>query len=84
MIPALNHWIILIIGNTGSKFSTLERVSRSQLLFSSFLHDSKVRHEEKQQNYTAIVFKELESVMLSKISQAVKDKYHMISPLIGT
>ena len=26
----------------------------------------------------------LESVMLSEISQAVKDKYHMISPLIGT
>ena len=27
---------------------------------------------------------ELESIMLSKISQAVKDKYHMISPLSGT
>ena len=27
---------------------------------------------------------ELESLMLSKISQAVKDKYHMISPLTGT
>ena len=27
---------------------------------------------------------ELESIMLSKISQAVKDKYHMISPLTGT
>ena len=27
---------------------------------------------------------ELESIMLSKISQAVRDKYHMISPLTGT
>ena len=27
---------------------------------------------------------ELESIMLREISQAVKDKYHMISPLTGT
>ena len=27
---------------------------------------------------------ELESIMLSEISQAVKDQYHMISPLSGT
>ena len=27
---------------------------------------------------------ELESIMLSKISQAVRDKYYMISPLTGT
>ena len=27
---------------------------------------------------------ELESIMVSDISQAVKDKYHMISPLMGT
>ena len=27
---------------------------------------------------------ELESIMLSEISQAVKDKYHMISPICGT
>ena len=26
----------------------------------------------------------MESIMLSEISQAVKDKYHMISPLSGT
>ena len=25
-----------------------------------------------------------ESIMLSEISQAVRDKYHMISPLTGT
>ena len=27
---------------------------------------------------------ELESIMLSEISQAMKDKYHMISALTGT
>ena len=27
---------------------------------------------------------ELESIVLSEISQAVRDKYHMISPLSGT
>ena len=27
---------------------------------------------------------ELESIMLSEISQEVKDKYHMISPVSGT
>ena len=27
---------------------------------------------------------ELESIMLSEISQAVKDKYHMTSPISGT
>ena len=27
---------------------------------------------------------ELESIILSEISQAVRDKYHMISPLTGT
>ena len=27
---------------------------------------------------------ELESIMLSEISQAVREKYHMISPLTGT
>ena len=27
---------------------------------------------------------EVEGIMLSEISQAMKDKYHMISPIIGT
>ena len=31
----------------------------------------------------ATVWTELESIMLSEISQAVRDKYHMISPLTG-
>ena len=32
----------------------------------------------------ATVWMELESIILSEISQAVRDKYHMISPISGT
>ena len=32
----------------------------------------------------ATVWMELESIMLSEISQVVKDKYHMISHISGT
>ena len=32
----------------------------------------------------ATAWMELEIIMLSKISQVVEDKYHMISPLSGT
>ena len=32
----------------------------------------------------ATAWMELESTMLSEISQVVKDKYHMISPISGT
>ena len=32
----------------------------------------------------ATAWMELESIILSEISQAVKDKYHMISPINGT
>ena len=32
----------------------------------------------------ATAWMELGSIMLSEISQAVRDKYHMISPLTGT
>ena len=32
----------------------------------------------------AIAWMELESIMLSEIRQAVRDKYRMLSPLTGT
>ena len=38
----------------------------------------------KEQLPFAIAWMELESIMLSEISQVVRDKYHMISPLTGT
>ena len=41
--------------------------------------------ERKKELVTfAMAWMELESIMLSEISQAVRDKYHMISPLTGT
>ena len=41
--------------------------------------------ERKKELITfARAWMELESIMLSEISQAVRDKYHMISPLTGT
>ena len=40
--------------------------------------------ERKELLPFATAWMELESIMLSEISQAVKDKYHMISPLTGT
>ena len=40
------------------------------------------REEESLPFVTACM--ELETVMLSEISQVVKDKYHMISPISGT
>ena len=32
----------------------------------------------------ATAWMELDSIMLSEVSQVVKDKYHMISPISGT
>ena len=40
--------------------------------------------ERKELIPFATAWMELESIMLSEISQAVRDKYHMISPLTGT
>ena len=40
--------------------------------------------ERKELIPFAIAWMELESIMLSEISQVVRDKYHMISPITGT
>ena len=40
--------------------------------------------ERKELILFAMEWMDLESIMLSEISQAVRDKYHMISPLTGT
>ena len=46
------------------------------------LHD--VAERKKEFLPFARVWMDLESIMLSEISQTVKDKYHMISPISGT
>ena len=40
--------------------------------------------ERKELLHFATAWIELESIMLSEISQEVKDKYHIISPISGT
>ena len=39
---------------------------------------------KKELKHFATAWMELESIMLSEISQAMRNKYHMISPLTGT
>ena len=40
--------------------------------------------ERKELLTFATAWMELESIMLSEVSQVVKDKHHMISPISGT
>ena len=42
------------------------------------------QEREGRSSYPSKAWMELESIMLSEISQVVKDKYHMISPVSGT
>ena len=39
---------------------------------------------ERKKELIPFAWMKLESIMLSEISQMVRDKYHMISPLTGT
>ena len=39
---------------------------------------------KKELRLFVTAWKELENIMLSEVSHAVKDKYHMISPISGT
>ena len=40
--------------------------------------------ERKEPLHFATAWMDLESLMLNEISQAVRDKYHVISPISGT
>ena len=48
------------------------------------LHDGILHSRRKELLPFVTAWLELESIMLSEISQAVKGKYHMISPISGT
>ena len=43
-----------------------------------------VAERKKELLLSATAWMEMETTMLSEISQVVKDKYHMISPVSGT
>ena len=48
------------------------------------LHDGILPAERKKEFLPFVTaWMELENIMLSEISQGVRDKYHMISPLTG-
>ena len=50
-----------------------------------YLHNGILHSTEKEELIPfATAWMELESIVLSEIGQAVRDKYHMISPLTGT
>ena len=50
-----------------------------------YLHDEFYAAERKKELLPFVTaWTDLESIMLSEISQMVKDKYHMISPLSVT
>ena len=48
------------------------------------LHNVILCSRKKELLLFVTVWMDLESIMLSEISQVVSDKYHMISPLTGT
>ena len=48
------------------------------------LHDGILHSGKKELLPFVTAWMELESIMLSEISQVVKDKYHMISSVSGT
>ena len=49
-----------------------------------FLKDELLHSRKKELLPFATAWMELESIILSEISQAVRDKYHMISPISRT
>ena len=48
------------------------------------LHDEILCSRKKELLPFATTWMDLESIMLSGISQAMKDKYHNVSPISGT
>ena len=48
------------------------------------LRDGILQSRKKELLPSVTAWIEVESIVISEISQAVKDKYHMISPLTGT
>ena len=51
-----------------------------------YIYTMELQAAERKKEFIAFAtaWMELESIMLSEISQVVRDKYHMISPLTGT
>ena len=55
-----------------------------QILWYTYTMDHYIAKGKKELLTLATAWMDLESIMLSEMSQVVKDKYHMISPVSGT
>ena len=71
------------IASTGSNLSVHQQMSGSKN-YGTFTQWNSTQQRKKELIPFATAWMELESIMLSEISQEVKNKYHMISPLTGT
>ena len=65
--------------STGSNLSAHQQMSGSKN-YDTFTKWNNIQERERRSLYLL----QLESIMLSEIKQAVRDKYHMISPVSGT
>ena len=59
-------------------------MNESKKLWYIYMTEYYATERKKELLPFATAWMELESIMLSKISQEVRDKYHIISPLTGT
>ena len=72
------------IGYTGSNLSAHQQMSGSKKLWYIYTMEFYSAERKKELIPFGIAWMELESIMLSEVSQAVKGKYYMISPKNGT
>ena len=64
-----------------------ENILQTELMTTNYLrklHEQFTVIKQNSKQKERETWMDLESIMLSEISQAVKDKYHMISPISGT
>ena len=70
--------------STGSNLTAYQQMSGSKN-YGIFTQLNSMQQGERRSSYPLLTsWMELESIMLSEISQVVRDRYHMISPLTGT
>ena len=72
------------IPSTGSNLSAHQQMNGSKKLWYIYMMEYYAAERKEELLPFVTAWMDLESIMLSEISQAVKDKYHMISPLTGT
>ena len=77
------HSSTIYNSQAGGNLSAHQQISGSKN-YGTFAMEFYAAERKKELIPFATAWMELESIMLSEISQAVRDKYHMISPLTGT